>query len=892
MKKKLFSLLALAFCTASSWALDPVNGVYQIGTAQDLVDFAALVNGGTTGANAVLTTNIDMTDTEWNNPIGVSGYKGHFDGQGYTINGLEYTTKQDYHGLFGKLNAGALVENFTIYGDIDNVSYDAIAVVGYTNGTTINIRNIISYLNLTNSGNDKKIGGILGNGNQGTTNVDRCAFFGTIETTDKANVGGIAAYIQNNASTYVNFSNCLFDGTLESTNNSSYVGGIVGYIGANNSRYTIKNCLGLGTISARYAGSIIGYARNKGGGSNNNYIRTGGKTYGRVGDNCATTDYPATEVTAEQLASGEVCFALNESVSGGENWFQTLDDDDYPTPNGSDKVYANGSYLCDGVTPKEGSTVTYGNTDDAIVDPHNFVDGFCTVCDALDESYSMTPNSDNYFEIGTPNQLKWFAAYVNAGNPASNAVLTADIDMAGKAWPKPIGDWSNSLSTAYAGNFNGQGHAITNLEYTTAQSYHGLFGVTTSGALIENFSIAGTVTNNDWGQFGGVVGYTRDATTTIRNVKSSVNFVNTKAGQRIGGIVGQVHNGTTKIENCIYSGTLNAGKLTGNYGGIVGYVNNDSRAHLTITNCLFDEVGVVSNNGANGECGGIIGYAGANLTDVTIENCLSLGTVDSNVSGQFFGAVKSTKCSIVNSYYQGSAVNGAPSDGVTPTTCEATEATDEQLASGEVAYKLGSAWYQTLGTDTYPTLSSASEKVLYVGAAGYSTFYDPDNDWELVGGAQAYIGILSSSSSIHLDEISDIPAGTAVVISGTYYNKVSTSATATTTGNKLLGSDGTVSGGEGIYALAIKNDVVGFYPVASSITIPEGRAYLDTNTNPVKGFFSFEEDDATAIKAIDNEQSTDNVIYNVAGQRLQKMQNGRSTAVKGIYIVNGKKVLF
>lgn len=44
-------------------------------------------------------------------------------------------------------------------------------------------------------------------------------------------------------------------------------------------------------------------------------------------------------------------------------------------------------------------------------------------------------------------------------------------------------------------------------------------------------------------------------------------------------------------------------------------------------------------------------------------------------------------------------------------------------------------------------------------------------------------------------------------------------------------------------------------------------------------------DDATGIHSIDNEKCTiDNEVYNLAGQRVQKMQ-------KGIYIVNGKKVM-
>ena len=214
--------------------------------------------------------------------------------------------------------------------------------------------------------------------------------------------------------------------------------------------------------------------------------------------------------------------------------------------------------------------------------------------------------------------------------------------------------------------------------------------------------------------------------------------------------------------------------------------------------------------------------------------------------------------------------------------------TATQAATGEIAYKLGDAWYQTIGTDTYPKLSNASEKVLYVGDAGYTTFYDAANDWELNGDAEAYIGTINGSS-LHLDEIDDIPAGTAVVISGTYYNKVSaTTTTGDATGNVLLGSDGTVNGREGIYALAIKNEKVGFYPVAASVTIPEGKAYLEyTGSITVKGFtFVFDEDDATGISLMEDgrSQMEDGAIYNLAGQRLSKAQ-------KGINIIGGKKMV-
>ena len=109
MKQRLlYGILVLfAFMAGSTrtWALEQdAGGVYQIETAQDLIDFAALVNqgGANMSANAVLTADIDMTDQPWDNPIGnwinSVGYKGHFDGQGHKIENLVYTTAMNYHG--------------------------------------------------------------------------------------------------------------------------------------------------------------------------------------------------------------------------------------------------------------------------------------------------------------------------------------------------------------------------------------------------------------------------------------------------------------------------------------------------------------------------------------------------------------------------------------------------------------------------------------------------------------------------------------------------------------------------------------------------------------------------------------------------------------------------
>ena len=73
------------------------SGVYQIGTAEDLLWFAETVNGGETGISAVLTADIDLTGTDW---PGIGNYNsrfaGSFDGQGHTV-----TFKNTTWGLFG-----------------------------------------------------------------------------------------------------------------------------------------------------------------------------------------------------------------------------------------------------------------------------------------------------------------------------------------------------------------------------------------------------------------------------------------------------------------------------------------------------------------------------------------------------------------------------------------------------------------------------------------------------------------------------------------------------------------------------------------------------------------------------------------------------------------------
>ena len=89
--------------------------------------------------------------------------------------------------------------------------------------------------------------------------------------------------------------------------------------------------------------------------------------------------------------------------------------------------------------------------------------------------------------------------------------------------------------------------------------------------------------------------------------------------------------------------------------------------------------------------------------------------------------------------------------------------------------------------------------------------------------------------------------------------------------------------GSTIYALGKKNDVVGFYLVKSGVVIPSGKAYLPVTGGGAREFIGFG-DDATGINAVEQAAKVDNQYFNLAGQRVAQ-------PTKGLYIVNGKKVI-
>ena len=181
---------------------------------------------------------------------------------------------------------------------------------------------------------------------------------------------------------------------------------------------------------------------------------------------------------------------------------------------------------------------------------------------------------------------------MNGGKSDINITLTADIDLTGKDWT-PIGtDYDNS----YTGTFDGGGHTITGLTFTTNDKYAGLFGWLNKAGTVKNVVMEGVqITSNQiyGGSIGGVAGYSWG---TIENCSVSGSVSGTVY---VGGVVGAQIDGS--ITGCSSSATV---KGMVDVGGVAGQTNSSA----TLTACYA--TGNVTSTGSstgNVHIGGILG---------------------------------------------------------------------------------------------------------------------------------------------------------------------------------------------------------------------------------------------------------------------------------------------
>ncbi len=485
---------------------------WKISTAEDLMNLAAIVNGGEScaGKTVRLTKDVDLSsvcggDVSWE-PIGRAWditFDGVFDGDGHSITGLFISGSSDYAGLFGhvtgtvrKLNVSGSVSggNYVggiagcCYGSLENCSFSGTVsggdYVGGAVGCAAKDSKIISCSSSASVGGfGTGIGGIVGWANNvvgqvsrsdalsdtdsedlGTGLIEKCSFSGKV--TGVSPFGhGIAT--SDEAS-----------GTITITVVDNAFGGIVGW----NNGSTVRDCSNSGEVNGDdFAGGIAGDSSNG----------------GRI-ENCINTG----KVTGASMLNGGITGRLAEgAISGCRNSGAVTGGDFTGGIAGAADKYSTFTG-CENLT---GAAVTGGEYTGGVVGIANCAITDCSNSGSVEGAY------------GVGGVVGWTIRDVRNCHNTKDATVT--------------GTRGDGRTGGVAGNAYG---------------------------IIENCSNAGTVNGTDY--VGGIAGYIR---TTVKN-SSNTGAVSGDAS--VGGVIGSAES------TSVVTGCTNGGKVTGKTytGGVVG----------------------------------------------------------------------------------------------------------------------------------------------------------------------------------------------------------------------------------------------------------------------------------------------------------------------------------
>ena len=304
-----------------------------------------------------------------------------------------------------------------------------------------------------------------------------------------------------------------------------------------------------------------------------------------------------------------------------------------------------------------------------------------TVSLAAAKDLGYTIESDGTYTVTSADGLMNVAELVNGGKSDINITLDTDIDLTGKDWT-PIGtDYDNS----YKGTFDGGGHTITGLTFTTNDKYAGLFGWLNKAGTVKNVVMEDVQIS--WSAFaGGVAGYSWG---TIENCSVSGSVSGTVY---VGGVVGAQIDGS--ITGCSSSATV---KGMVDVGGVAGQTNSSA----TLTACyamgnVIIEIDPVKNISG----GGLVGFNGGNgvLACYATGNVTSTGSSTGNV--HIFGLLGDNYTTVTACYWKNNQERGyktAPEftkvDGTYVTWQKAVDAMNRALqnAGSEWRYELKGA---------------------------------------------------------------------------------------------------------------------------------------------------------------------------------------------------------
>ena len=840
-----------------------VNNMCEIATKEDWKKFGDFVRSGEGNLNAKLTADLNLGSDIQKIGSESTDYRGTFDGQGHTITIDWNGNGGDYFALFPFVT-DATIKNLRVTGKM--TTDVPMGVFSYLAGGNTTFSGCVSDVKITN----------------GDKNDTYCAA-GMVR----------AAYSEGK----ITFKDCIVAGDINGTvdNSQQNMGGFVS-AQADDATCTFNNCLYTGTNNAKG-----GYAFAPKPTLNNCYYVN------------SFANVQGTPITAEQLASGEVAYLL-QNKRDDQVWGQELGKDNEPLLTTEKAKHV---YKVDFKYMDEVKATRYANSGGRVKLPTakellgagynpkltyalNFGNFTATTPVTADKSVDVTVAVSGTFPIATAADWKEFCALVNGGQNAVDAKMTADVNLGGDI--VMLGNSSNR----YGGTFDGQGHTLT-INWDASEEIEIAPFRQVDGATIRNLRVKGQITTQKL---------------------------------RLAGLVCEAY-GTTTITGCATDV-----RLTGGHGsnaseaaGLVRYVGLN--ADVTITDCVVK--GSINDKADEGEkrmASFVYVLIG---DDCTLNNCLYLGTNNAENNGNSY-TFAPAGITLNNCYYLNTCGKA-----------QGTQVTKEQLKNGYVSHKLQAGrtdkcyWAQQLGEmpDFYNAADKSKANYVYYDAAKKGWVCD---DFRLTDGQSLPIGLdftaatvtyernfngtqkatlclpydLSAQgfkaytlsggnkNEVHFKETKDkltaytpyyITADGTPQLGGTNIEvKAYTGANLTTSANgysikgTVVSMDNATAAAANAYIL---QDDGMFHKVTTDnpgATVPAYHAYIicPPQASGAKQLSVVLDGETTGIGDVTNEATDgkNGPVYDLQGRRVaDRLDDARHRLPAGIYIVGGRKVI-
>ena len=829
---------------------------YEIASKDNWIEFRSIVGDGQNAVDAKMTADVDLGSDIWQ--VG-NHYAGTFDGQGHTLK-INWNDTSGWLAPFKTVD-GATIKNLRTEGEIKSSSHFLSGLVQSAYGNTT-ISGCVSAVNITS-----------------TYDNGGCDAAGMVEC------------VRDNAN--VTFTDCLVKGKLNATTEKGKesMGGFVHLLYG---KCTLNNCL--------YAGENNG----------TRWSRTFAPYSGSTLNNCyylnACGDKQGTQVTKEQLKSGEVAYLL-QNKRAGNFWGQELGKENDPQP--TDKAE---KHVCkvDFTYNDQVKVTRYANTGKAIfgdmptVTPqfllgsdynfhHYYRYGFSEYFTAstpvnADRTVGLFIEDRDYYEIASKDNWKEFCDLVRDGQNGIDAKMKVDVDLGSDITMAGVN------GKDYAGTFDGQGHTLT-LNWDAGSDYWKSPFYTVKDGSIKNLRVNGQIKSKGKGHAGLI----QNAYGTV-TVSDCVSDVNLKGSSSLAGMIQWVGSDTkVTFNDCLVKGSIDATADSGKKG-MGGFVD-DQNGTCTLNNCLY----LGTNNATEG-------YTFAK--NATLNNCYYLNTCG---------------------------------------TAQGTPATEKQLKSGYVTNKLQADrtdqchWAQTLGErpDLYNPANNGKMNYVYHDGTKWACgeFYFKDDKPLPIGLDftaaeviyQRHFSFAGMSGTICLPYELPVQRFRAYTLSGGQGNKLyfkevtgtleaykpyyitgigvdptlsgnnmqvkafhdDNLTTATTTGHSMTGTvegvDNATAAAANAYILQNDGDfhkVTTEYPNAM---VPAYHTYVVCPKSlGAKTLSIILDGETTGIDGVKNGTSgTDGPVYDLQGRRVADRLDdaARHQLPAGVYIVGGRKVI-